>query len=274
MAKLLAVGFSIEDISGTISRSPYLFLFNIESKIDFWMQALGSIENLSVILRSSPSVLRYSLEKVLVPNLSFLQEQLGLAVSQIVRLIRLDPFFITLTPQALMIKAKKAEKLGVRSSSPTFLYALVVVHTLSDRTVDARINNLRCLGFSQEEVTAIVSNLPFVLKVTEELMGRKIKFLFNEMGYNTSYVVHNPVLITLSLEKRLIPRSLVKKLLELKGLPGANRKFISFAVPTEGRFTEKFVLPYEDAIPGLHQAYVDACAGNIVGTEWFSSILS
>jgi hypothetical protein len=76
------------------------------------------------------------------------------------------------------------------------------------------------------------------------------------------------------LEKQLIPQSLVKKLLELKGLLLNNRQFYVLAVPTDKQFMEKFVLPHENAIPGLRQAYVNACAGNSAGISWFKSNLS
>jgi mTERF domain-containing protein, mitochondrial len=272
--KLKEVGFSIDGISAMVSRYPSVFRFDVKPKIDFWMRALGSTEHVSMVVKWQPQLLCVSLEKVLVPNLSFLQEQLHLSVCQIVRLIRLAPFLIKSSPEALAIKAKKAEELGIRCSSRMFMYALSLVSNLSQQTIDARLNNLKTLGFSQEEVATIVRKLPFVLRVQEEMMGRKIKFLLHEVDCDTSYLVSHPALLTLSLKKRLIPRSLVKKLLELKGLLGADRKFYAFMVLSEKQFMEKFVLAHEHAIPGLHQAYVAACAGNIDGIKWFKSSLN
>ena len=79
-------------------------------------------------------------------------------------------------------------------------------------------------------------------------------------------------MLTLSLEKRLIPRSLVLKLLESKGLPVAKRGFLVFARQSEKKFLEKIVLSYEHTIPGLHRAYTDAVSCKTSAMEWFKNI--
>lgn len=271
--KLLEIGLSIEDISGIISRCPKLFLYKIVPKIDFWMEALGSLENMSVVLKYAPFLLGHNLEKVLVPNLFLLQKQCGLSVCQIVRLIKCAPRLMASRPEAMKINVTRAEELGVRCPSPMFVYAFIV-SSLNKRTVDAKLNNLKCLGFSAEEISALVSKLPLVLRISTEMMRCKVEFLLKEVGCDKLHLVSTPYLLTLSLEKRLIPRSLVQKLLKLKGFPVANQKFASIVVLPDKRFVEKFVLPYEPVIPGLHQAYADACAGNVGGIEWFKNISS
>lgn len=78
-----------------------------------------------------------------------------------------------------------------------------------------------------------------------------MEFLIKEAGCDKLHLVRNKVLLTLSLEKGLIPpRSLVRKLLESKGLPVAKKPFISFVQPNDKRFVDKFFLPYEHAFPG------------------------
>jgi mTERF domain-containing protein, mitochondrial len=272
--KLKEVGFSIGDISAMVARYPSAFCFDVKPKIDFFVQVLGSTENVIMVLKVQTLVLSANLENVLIPNVSFLQDKLGLSIPQIVQLIKLAPFLVTSSPETLAIKTEKAEELGISRSSRMFMYALALVSNLRQQTIDARVNNFKSLGFSQEEVTTLVTNQPFVLRLREEYMARKIKFLFNEVGCDTTYVVGHPSLLTLSLEKRLIPRNLVKKLLELKGLLLNNRQFYYVVALSEKQFREKFLLAHEHAIPGLHQAYIDACAGNIAGIKWLESNLS
>ena len=105
----------------------------------------------------------------------------------------------------------------------------------------------------------MISKVPKLLQSTEEFLGRKMEFLMEQAGCGMIDVVHNPTLLTYSMEKRLIPRCVVRKMLMLKGLPVANKAFVSFMQPSEKDFLEKFVLPYEHAIPGLGQAYANAC---------------
>lgn len=92
-----------------------------------------------------------------------------------------------------------------------------------------------------------------------------MEFLIKEAGCDKIYVVQNPYMLMYSLENRLIPRTVVRKLLRSKGLEAANRSFVSVVQSTEKKFLEQYVLPYEHAIPGLHRAYADA--GKIRGDD-------
>ncbi|XP_078150418.1 transcription termination factor MTEF18, mitochondrial-like [Carex rostrata] len=272
IAKLQEVGFSMEDISGIISVNPDLFGFNFVSKIDFWMEVLGSVENLSVVLKVwRGGLIARSLEKVIMPNLSFLQENCGLSTRQIVRVIKSSPKLLTSKPEFVKRVPERVEELGIARSSGSFCSALIAVSCMSERTIDAKLNNLRNIGFSQEEVTLLISKAPLLLKISEKSMGRKMEFLMKEAGCDKLHVIRNPFLFNCGLENRLIPRNLVRKLLMSKGLPVANLKFASFARPSDENFVEKFILPNEHAIPGLHRAYADASAGKIEGVEFFNN---
>ncbi|XP_078150455.1 transcription termination factor MTEF18, mitochondrial-like [Carex rostrata] len=262
VVKLQEIGLSIEDISGIISHSPELFLFNIVEKIDFWMRALGSFKNMSVLLKKGSVILLYNLEKVIVPNLSVLQNQCGLSVCQIVQLIKSGSRLIGLRPEAMKVMVKRAEELGFSCSSQMFVYALITVASVNKNILNSRVHYFKSLGLSQEEVAIVISKAPLLLKMTEESLGRKMEFLMEEAGCGKIDVVHNPTLLLYSMEKRLFPRSIVRKMLMLKGLPVANKAFVSFFQPSEKDFLEKFVIPYESDIPGLGQAYADAYSGN------------
>jgi mTERF domain-containing protein, mitochondrial len=268
--KLKEVGLSIDDISCIISNGPATFQSYFVPKVDFLLRAVGSAENLSLVLKRCPTVLCNSLENVLVPNLSVLEKECPHC--QVVKLIKLLPRILSFRPEALKMKLKRAEKLGIARSSPMFIYALIIVCCLKEHIINARLDNLKRLGFSQDEVTSLVNRSPNALKITEELMGRKLEFLIKEMGFDKLFVITNPVFLTLSLDKRLIPRNLVKKLLELKGLSGAKGSFTTYVIPNEKQFIKRIVLPYEQAIPGLHRAYINACSGKSSAREWFQNI--
>ncbi|XP_078162004.1 transcription termination factor MTEF18, mitochondrial-like [Carex rostrata] len=266
IGKLQELGFSTEFISGLISRNPHLFRFNFLPKLDFWMEFLGSVESLSVVLKVwGGAPLGSNWENVIMPNLSFLQEECGLSPRQIVRLMKSAPRVISYRPEIVKMKAEKAAGLVNARSSGIFTDALIVVCCLSQHTIDARLNNLRNLGLSLKEVDYLVGKAPLLLTKTEEMIGRKMEFLMKEAGIDKLHVIRNPFLLMSSLENRLIPRNLVRKLLMSKGLPGANLKFASFIRPSDKEFVEKFVLPHENAIPDLHRAYADA--GKIGGVE-------
>ena len=142
-----------------------------------------------------------------------------------------------------------------------FVHALSTVATVNESTIISRVYCLKSLGLSQEEVAIMISKVPTLLQLSEQLLGRKMEFLMEQAGCGKIDVVHNPTLLIYSMEKRLIPRCVVRKMLMSKGLPVANKAFASFLQPSEKIFLEKFVIPYEHDIPGLGQAYADAYSG-------------
>jgi mTERF domain-containing protein, mitochondrial len=115
-----------------------------------------------------------------VPNLSFLLEQCGLSPSQIARLIKSDSRVVVANPDVLKMNAKRADNLGVVRSSGMFMYALIIISQLNQHTLDARLKNLEQLGFSQEEVTFMISNAPRLLRCAEKPVCRKMEYLINE----------------------------------------------------------------------------------------------
>ncbi|XP_078150276.1 transcription termination factor MTEF18, mitochondrial-like [Carex rostrata] len=268
IAKLRDLGLSIEDISGFLANNPYIFQVNFVSKIDFFIGVLGSVENLSVILkaRRNSSLFRSNLEKVLMPNIFFLREQCGLSPCQITRLVKSAVSrLVTSRPDVFKIQVERAEKLGIPRSSRNFINALLTVSYQKQCIIDAKLDNLTSMGLSPEEVALMISKVPTVLALPEKLVGSKMEYLIKEAGCDKIDVVRNPPLLTYSLENRLIPRNIVRKLLMSKGLPVANHKIATFIRPSEEEFVKKYVLPYEHAIPGLQKAYADASTGKIGG---------
>ena len=75
------------------------------------------------------------------------------------------------------------------------------------------------------------------------------------------YIVERPVLLAHSLEKRLVPRHCVMKVLRAKGLLSSKMGFYSFAQIGEKTFKLKYIDCHKDSVPGLADAYAAASAG-------------
>jgi mTERF domain-containing protein len=50
-----------------------------------------------------------------------------------------------------------------------------------------------------------VSKVPGLLGISDEILLRKIEFLVNEAMVEPRYIVERPILLSMSLEKRLMP---------------------------------------------------------------------
>ncbi|XP_078149195.1 uncharacterized protein LOC144544545 [Carex rostrata] len=214
MAELVEIGFSPSDISLLVSICPNAFAnTKLQQKIQFWIPIMGSIEKLLHAIRRDIFLLTRKHGNYVVPNISFLQEQCSLSVCQIAQMIMLSPTLITSRPEELEVKVKRARELCVSSTSGMFLHALILINRVKQSTIDARLLYLKNLGFSQQEVSLMISKSPNLLNLSEKIVGPKMEFLIKEAVCDKLHIVRNPALLMLSLEKRLKPRSLVKKLL-------------------------------------------------------------
>ncbi|CAN6166728.1 unnamed protein product, partial [Urochloa humidicola] len=77
------------------------------------------------------------------------------------------------------------------------------------------------------------------------------------------YILERPVLLTYSLEKRLVPRHWVIKVLLAKGLLKNNFSFCRIFKLEEKAFRLRFIDCHKDSVTGLADAYAAACGGYV-----------
>jgi len=103
--------------------------------------------------------------------------------------------------------------------------------------------------------------MPCILGLSDATLLHKIEFLVNEVAMEPQYIVQRPILLAFSLEKRLVPRHHVLKVLQEKGLLNSNTNLFSLAHLTGEAFKSKFINCHKDSVPGLADAYAAARAG-------------
>uniref|UniRef100_A0A0A9GQ27 Uncharacterized protein n=1 Tax=Arundo donax TaxID=35708 RepID=A0A0A9GQ27_ARUDO len=83
------------------------------------------------------------------------------------------------------------------------------------------------------------------------------------VGLEPQYIVERPTLLTFSLEKRLVPRHCVMKVLQAKGSLKGNMSFSSLAKFGEETLRLKLLDCHKDSVPRLADAYATASAGSV-----------
>ncbi|CAL5051976.1 unnamed protein product [Urochloa decumbens] len=158
----------------------------------------------------------------------------------------------------------RAEELGVPRTSGMFKYVVSLAASNSKEKVAAKVDFFkRTLGCSESEVSIAMFKMPGILGFSDKNLSRRIEFLVNEVGMEPQYILQRHVLLGYSLEKRLLPRHRVVKVLRAKGLLNTNWSFYSLAVIGEKDFRLKFIDCHKDAVPGLAAYYATACAGEV-----------
>jgi mTERF domain-containing protein, mitochondrial len=134
---------------------------------------------------------------------------------------------------------------------------------LSKEDVSKKIELLHNIGFSPDDALVTVRKAPLVLRLSDEKIRRVMDFLTKDVGLETPYLAQRPALLMYSLEKRLLPRHFLLKVLREKGFLNVELSYYSTAVISEKLFVKKFVLSYKDHVPGLTDDYASMCSERI-----------
>ncbi|XP_062228488.1 transcription termination factor MTERF4, chloroplastic-like [Phragmites australis] len=268
VAELGYLGLSRPQIARLVPLA--LSSFRISSlgrNLSFWLSVFdGSFETLLQVLRYNCGILRVGIEKVAMPNLAFLQ-QCGINISEVAVMNMYSSRLFTLKPKSLREAAERVEELGVKRGSRMFPRALALVAFMSKEDVARKIGLLQKIGFSQDDALVIVRKAPPVLRLTEEKIKRAMNFLTTDVGLEAPYIAERPALFMYSLERRLLPRHFLLKVLREKGLLNIEFDYYYTASMAENIFLQKFVHPYKDHVPGLTDDYASRCSGKAAGQE-------
>ncbi|KAE8647981.1 hypothetical protein Csa_000499 [Cucumis sativus] len=161
---------------------------------------------------------------------------------------------------------KTVKELGIEPKACMFVYALKVRSTMSESTWKKKIDVLKSLGWSENEIFTLFKRQPMSLARSEEALRDVADFCFNTIKLDPGTVISNPRLFMYSVDKRLRPRYKVLELLKLKNLL-KNKKIAPLLVRGESEFVENYVLKHLDEIPKLMDIY----RGNV--TAETSSVL-
>ncbi|KAL6635133.1 hypothetical protein ACP70R_027804 [Stipagrostis hirtigluma subsp. patula] len=264
LALLREIGLSPPQISRLITVSPETLFSPVKiSRLAFYLSFLGSYDKVHSVLKNCDYLLRQDLDNVVRPNIAVLQ-QCGLTDNDIGKQFLRNSRMLLSQPEHLKEILLRAEQLGVPRSSGTFKHALLVVYGLNPGTFSARLKFLKkVLGCSEAEVAMAVRKSPTIVKQSEGKMARTVEFLKVVVGLQSSYIVHRPALLGYSIEKRLVPRHYIIKVLKAKGLMKEETDFYNVICVSEKSFVEKFIVHYNDRVPGLIDAYAAACAGQV-----------
>ena len=132
---------------------------------------------------------------------------------------------------------------------------------IDKEVIARRILLLHNVGFSKDDVLAIVRKQPLVLGTSEQKIQGNMDFLMKDVGLEVSYIARRPVLLMYSVERRLLPRHYLLKVLREKGLLKGQPDYYGTASMGEKIFVEKFVHPFKNHVPGLTDDYASKCWG-------------
>jgi mTERF domain-containing protein, mitochondrial len=261
IAELSNLGLSQEEIARLILLAPNcLHSRFLRRNIEFWLKELGSFDEFLYAIRMNSSLLRSDPDKVILPNVAFLQ-QYGLNASQMLKVSAYSARLFTLNSKLVQEAVKRVEDLGIKPDARMFRRALVVMSIMSKEAVNRRIQFLQKFGFSQDDIWEIARKAPVVLGISDQKIQHNIDFLLKDAGLDLAYIARRPVLLMYSVERRLMPRHWLLKVLQEKALLKGEVDYYSANALSEKIFLQRYVLPYKDVVPGHADGYATKCSG-------------
>ncbi|CAL5037653.1 unnamed protein product [Urochloa decumbens] len=259
VAELGDLGLSRSQITRLIVICRHSFrCASIHRNVAFWLPVLGSFDKLLQVVKMNNSILTVNPEMASKPNLALLQE-CGIDVSDL-------PTFmarVLTRPHKIVREAvTHIDKIGVPRSSRMFYYALMSFAIPNKEKLANKFAILEMYGWSKEDVLEAVRKMPGILTMSDDRLRRNVEFLTRDVELETHYIAQRPVLIKYSLERRLLPRHCLIKVLKEKGLLDAEFGFYYVASLTEKKFCNKFIGPYKEKVPGLATIYASSCMGH------------
>ncbi|XP_004305723.1 PREDICTED: uncharacterized protein LOC101300272 [Fragaria vesca subsp. vesca] len=284
-------GFGDTHISEIVKRLPELLIVNAEKtllpKLEFFDSVGIKGTALAQVLSGNPIVLKLSLENNIRPCYDIIKT-LGIPDGKVPRFIMkshrmfkvnvlsnaarnvsflrsikvLESTLNLCRPETLFTMTTDADEfnenvnkvisMGFPPSSCTFVKALYVVSVMDESKLAQRMKFYRKWGWTEKDVLLAFRKNPPFMCYSELLISKKLDFYMNTMGCLPSDVAGYPDVLTYSLEKRIIPRCSVIRVLQLQGLIAKEDVSINTILKRREKwFLESFVIKYQEQVPEL-----------------------
>lgn len=231
-----------EQIRRVVLCNPKFLFYNAKKNMQPKLTLLKTFmkeEDISKLLISN--TLLFDVEEDKLKSTISLFQGLGLEGQVLSELVATQPSVLMIPAEKIMKSFKQAEDLGFKKGSTMFAYALREILGGGVKTLGQRLQCLKSLGFSEEQISELSSRDPRFLGISEEKMRTFVDFMVNYVELPLADLVKFPLLWSFSLEKRIIPRFRVMEELTSGQVQESKIPFIRIFHMTEKRFLDKYV---------------------------------
>lgn len=248
------------DIPRIITHTPWLLTRSLEKKLVPAYNALknllcGNEEDVVKSIKRDGNILVRVIMGNVARNVEFLRG-VGLPQACISFMLMSFPYVAYQSPVKLKRCVEDIVNMGFVPSQIKYILAVNVKCGLSKSTWERRMMIYRSWGLSDQEILLGFGKHPAMMYIADENIARTMDVYVNKMGYEAVTIARNPYVLFFNLERRIIPRCRVIKVLMLKGLVKTTSKPSCFMIPSEEEFLDRYVRKYEDDLPELDKVYV------------------
>ncbi|KAK2984058.1 hypothetical protein RJ640_012009 [Escallonia rubra] len=206
-------------------------------------------------------LLRWNLHDVhttFAPNVELLK-QVGVPQPLISAVLSGNPCLLLQETSKFDQRVIEVLKLGFDPSKWAFVRALVAILGMSESTWEHKKEVYKRWGWSDREISMAFKRYPSCMALSENKIMSVMGFLVNEMGFQSTAISRIAGVLFYSLEKRIIPRCSVLRVLQLNGLLKKVPSVFVTLQMAEECFLDKFVIKYQTEVPQLLSFYQRKC---------------
>ncbi|XP_009361994.1 transcription termination factor MTERF2, chloroplastic-like [Pyrus x bretschneideri] len=257
----ISLGVSREDLAKTLAYETHILATSLEKRILPTCQFLRNLlseKNFVVLLKNGGlRIFSEGHSKNVAPNIEILRE-FGMPQSCISLLLAYFPRSLTQKPENFAKVVDEVKQMGFDMEKSRSVAAIKALSSGNSKSIWSRnCEAYKRWGWSEDDVLSTFKRFPPCMTKSEKKIMQVMDFLVNKMGWPQRSIVKCPTIVSFSLEKRIIPRCSVVKVLLLKGLIKEIENVSLYYVmnPTEKGFLQRFVVRYIDEVPALLSVY-------------------
>ncbi|KAK1278871.1 hypothetical protein QJS04_geneDACA003484 [Acorus gramineus] len=253
------VGFSIPDLIFLLSKNPCILTSSLGNQIvpayGFLKSILGTDEVIISTAKRAPWLLHTDLHKRMGSKIEFLQDH-GVPDSIISAVIKHQPrCFLNVHLDRFTEALVKLEAMDFRPSTSSFYMAFGTLLSLNKSLWEEKFELYRSFGLSEDDILSAFKKRPQIMELSKDKMRRMMDFFLKEPGLGLPVVVNCPHLLVHSLEKMIIPRWSVIRVLTSHGILNKDVNLHTICKLKEEKFLERYVIKYQEKVPQVLQAY-------------------
>ncbi|KAI3782449.1 hypothetical protein L2E82_12496 [Cichorium intybus] len=228
---------------------------HIEPTYNLLRDLLQSNDRTLIAIRRCFWVLDWDFHANMIPNMQILRD-VGLPGSKMLYLLTYQPRDFLGSTDQFKKTVEEVVEMGIDPLKITFMLAVHALRSMSKSTWDKKMETYEKWGWSKDEILVAFKTNPWCMMISEEKIDKVMDFLVNKMRFETSIVTNNFALVSLSMEKRIIPRSLVYQYCLDNGLMNDKNScsFSCWLQCSEKRFIKRLER-YEKEAPGVLKFY-------------------
>ncbi|XP_048432281.1 transcription termination factor MTERF9, chloroplastic-like [Pyrus x bretschneideri] len=251
---LRSLGLSGTSIALAICRNPIFLTASLKNALvpgfNLFKKELLSDEKVVNLITRSWGVLSDRVQSNIAQNLSVLRA-LEVPQPSISVLLSCHPGVVCQKPDDFNKDVEKVVGMGFTPKTLTFVNGLQVIATITKSTWVHKLEVYKSCGWTEEEILLAFRKKPTCMYLSEKNIRSKMDFLVNKMGWQPAYLARYPDFLSLSLERRIIPRCSVIRVLLVKGLLKKKYSISSLLITIDSCFISKFVTRYQESVPQL-----------------------